>query len=161
MAMQPSDPLGHTHPASPEPGNVISPPMTSNGLLTPSLIVSEIEENKPSEGTSLNATWEMWDLVRSICDYNPRLTLSAFVSLFAHLYVLICIKQALDLSPALPTTLGVLSKWAAESVRHVYLPSSTFIANVKGYPVLPKPTQTFIRDSMIASSSSSSTCWVE
>jgi protein arginine N-methyltransferase 5 len=45
----------------------------------------------------------------------------------------------------------VLSKWAAESVRYIFLPSSTFIANVKGYPVLPKPTQQFIRDSMIAS----------
>lgn len=58
---------------------------------------------------------------------------------------------ALDLSPALPTTLGVVSKWAAESVRHIFLPSSTFIANVKGYPVLHKPTQAFIRDSIIAS----------
>ncbi|KAJ3485793.1 hypothetical protein NLJ89_g11868 [Agrocybe chaxingu] len=73
----------------------------------------------------------MWDVIRSMCDYNPRLTLT------------------LDLTPALPTTLGVLSKWAAESVRHVFLPSSTFIANTKGYPVLPKPTQQFIRDSMI------------
>lgn len=59
--------------------------------------------------------------------------------------------SALDLSPALPTTLGVLSKWSAESVRHIFLPSSTFIANMRGYPVLPKPTQQFIRDSMIAS----------
>jgi protein arginine N-methyltransferase 5 len=67
----------------------------------------------------------------------------------------LCPFVALDLSIALPTTLGVLSKWAAESVRHIYLPSSTFIANVKGYPVLPKPTQQFIRDSMIASTMSS------
>lgn len=58
---------------------------------------------------------------------------------------------ALDLSPALPHTLGVLSKWAAESVRNIFLPSSTFIANMKGYPVLPKPTQNFIRDNMIVS----------
>lgn len=36
-------------------------------------------------------------------------------------------------------------------MRYIFLPSSTFIANVKGYPVLPKPTQQFIRDSMIAS----------
>ncbi|KAF8625564.1 hypothetical protein AX15_005327 [Amanita polypyramis BW_CC] len=79
----------------------------------------------------LNATWEMWDVIRSICDYDTRLTLT------------------LDLSPPLPTTLGVLSKWAAESVRYLYIPASTFIANGKGYPVLPKPTQTFIRNSMI------------
>jgi hypothetical protein len=24
----------------------------------------------------MNATWEMWDVIRSICDYNTRLTLS-------------------------------------------------------------------------------------
>lgn len=81
--------------------------------------------------SELNATWEMWDLIRSICDYNTRLTLT------------------LDLAPPLPKTIGVLSKWAAESIRNIILPSSTFIANSKGYPVLPKPTQTFIRDCMI------------
>jgi protein arginine N-methyltransferase 5 len=59
--------------------------------------------------------------------------------------------SALDLTPPLPTTLGVLSKWAAEFVRHVFLPSSTFIANTKGYPVLPKPAQSFIRNCMIVS----------
>ncbi|EGO24309.1 hypothetical protein SERLADRAFT_356020 [Serpula lacrymans var. lacrymans S7.9] len=78
----------------------------------------------------LNATWEMWDIVRSVCDYNPRLTLT------------------LDLTPPLPTTLGVLSKWTAEPVQHIFLPASTFIANTKGYPVLPKGTQSFVRQSM-------------
>ncbi|KAA1467478.1 PRMT5-domain-containing protein [Dentipellis sp. KUC8613] len=58
----------------------------------------------------LNATWEMWDIIRSICDYNPRLTL--------------------------------------KPIRHVFLPAATFIANGKGYPVLPKGSQTFIRDIM-------------
>ncbi|KII89931.1 hypothetical protein PLICRDRAFT_40111 [Plicaturopsis crispa FD-325 SS-3] len=78
----------------------------------------------------LNATWEMWDVIRSVCDYSPRLTLT------------------LDLTPPLPSAPGILSKWAAEPVRHIFLPSSTFIANAKGYPVLPKGTQSFIRDSM-------------
>jgi protein arginine N-methyltransferase 5 len=88
-----------------------------------------------------------------MCEYNPRLTLSASLFSFLFVFVILLIRSfsALDLSIALPTTLGVLSKWAAESVRHIYLPSTTFIANVKGYPVLPKPTQQFIKDSMIAS----------
>ncbi|KAF9521677.1 PRMT5-domain-containing protein [Crepidotus variabilis] len=139
-AMHPSGPLPNNHPASPGPEGFMSTPTTSNanGIFPPSVVVSESDVMKQSSGGSLNATWEMWDLIRSMCDYNTRLTLT------------------LDLSPALPTTLGVLSKWAAESVRHIYLPSTTFIANMKGYPVLPKPTQQFIRDSMIASSSSSS-----
>ncbi|KAF6757275.1 shk1 kinase-binding protein 1 [Ephemerocybe angulata] len=99
---------------------------------TPALVVSDLTLERPQNSeTSLNATWEMWDLIRSMCDYNTRLTLT------------------LDLSPALPSTLGVLSKWAAESVRYIFLPATTFIANMKGYPVLPKPTQAFLRDSMI------------
>jgi type II protein arginine methyltransferase len=97
----------------------------------------------------LNATWEMWDIIRSICDYNPRLTLSAF-SCASHVAVHRSF-SALDLTPPLPSTLGALSRWAAESVRFIYLPSSTFIANNKGYPVLPKGTQSFIRDSVAAS----------
>ena len=61
----------------------------------------------------------------------------------------ICI--ALDLTPPLPSNLGVLKKWAAEPVQNIFLPASTFIANTKGYPVLPKGTQTFIKDSMVVS----------
>lgn len=76
------------------------------------------------------ATWEMWDAIRTVCDYNPRLTLT------------------LDLTPPLPSVLSVLSQWSAEPVRNVFLPVTTFIANAKGYPVLPKVTQSFIRDMM-------------
>ncbi|KAF8962758.1 shk1 kinase-binding protein 1 [Flammula alnicola] len=126
-AFHPASPVSALPPASPVGG--LSPDARSRS--TPSFVISESEQPQSTSGASLNATWEMWDVIRSMCDYNPRLTLT------------------LDLSPALPTTLGVLSKWAAESVRHVFLPSSTFIANMKGYPVLPKPTQQFIRDSMI------------
>ena len=125
------------------------PPASANA---PSFVFSPSEQLETTSGISLNATWEMWDMIRSICDYNPRLTLSKNVIYFSLIIVLLThLLSALDLSPALPTTLGVLSKWSAESVRHIFLPSSTFIANMKGYPVLPKPTQQFIRDSMIAS----------
>jgi type II protein arginine methyltransferase len=56
--------------------------------------------------------------------------------------------QALDLTPPLPLTIGVLNKWMAEPTRQILLPSSTFIANAKGYPVLPKGTQSFLREIM-------------
>ncbi|KAH9945240.1 PRMT5-domain-containing protein [Epithele typhae] len=75
-------------------------------------------------------TWEMWDTIRTICGYNPRLTL------------------ALDLTPPLPLSSTVLDQWLAEPVRYLWLPAGTFIANAKGYPVLPKGTQSFIRDIM-------------
>ena len=58
------------------------------------------------------------------------------------------IASALDLSPPLPLTAGVLDKWLAEPTRQIFLPASTFIANAKSYPVLPKGTQSFIRDIM-------------
>ena len=55
---------------------------------------------------------------------------------------------ALDLTPPLPLTAGVLDKWLAEPTRQIFLPASTFIANAKSYPVLPKGTQSFIREIM-------------
>ena len=54
----------------------------------------------------------------------------------------------MDLTPPLPASLDVLSQWIAEPTRYIFLPASTFIPNAKGYPVLPKGTQSFIRDIM-------------
>ncbi|KAI0701199.1 PRMT5-domain-containing protein [Cytidiella melzeri] len=76
------------------------------------------------------ATWEMWDVIRSICEHHHRLSLT------------------LDLPPLLPSELDVLSQWVAEPTRYIFLPASSFIANAKGYPVLHKGTQSFIRDIM-------------
>ncbi|KAH7907940.1 PRMT5-domain-containing protein [Hygrophoropsis aurantiaca] len=98
-------------------------------LTIPTSQTKKAKPPKAPEG-ELNATWEMWDIIRTLCDYNTRLTLT------------------LDLTPPLPSNLAVLSRWTAEPVQHIFLPASTFIANVKGYPVLPKGTQSFIRDSM-------------
>jgi len=63
----------------------------------------------------------------------------------------VLMSAALDLTPPLPANAGVLDRWAAEPVQHIFLPASAFIANVKGYPVLPKGTQAFIRKNMIVS----------
>ncbi|GJE96614.1 PRMT5-domain-containing protein [Phanerochaete sordida] len=108
-------------------------------IYDPSLIHLDYGSPNPtSTGTSTKlvddhpsiATWEMWDTIRCICDYHPRLTL------------------ALDLTPPLPSSLDVLRQWVAEPTRHLFLPASTFIPNAKGYPVLPKSTQSFIREIM-------------
>lgn len=53
------------------------------------------------------------------------------------------------MTPPLPSNLSLLKKWAAEPVSHIYLPASTFIANNRGYPVLPKPTQSFLQNSLL------------
>ena len=52
---------------------------------------------------------------------------------------------ALDLSLPLPSP-KVLGRWHAEPAGHLLLPSTAFIANSKGYPVLPKAMQSFLRD---------------
>ncbi|KAG9224846.1 hypothetical protein PTI98_009954 [Pleurotus ostreatus] len=101
---------------------------------TPRLVVSDVANAsvEPFQA-DLNETWEMWDVIRSICDYDPRLVLM------------------LDLTPLpFPTATEALLKWNAEPVKYLFLPSSTFIANMKGYPVLPKATQSFIREMMAA-----------
>ncbi|KAJ7637720.1 PRMT5 arginine-N-methyltransferase-domain-containing protein [Mycena polygramma] len=114
----------------------LSPGPSSPSLRSPSPIPSTprlvVHDDRGTETTSgnLDGTWEMWDVIRSICDYSTRLSLT------------------LDLTPPLPVKSGFLSKWKAEAIRHLFLPSSTFIANTKGYPVLPKGTQSFIRESM-------------
>ena len=49
----------------------------------------------------------------------------------------------LDLSGQLPSSEN-LAKWAAEPVKYLWLPCSTFIPNAKGYPVLSKAMQAFL-----------------
>jgi protein arginine N-methyltransferase 5 len=41
----------------------------------------------------------------------------------------------------------VLSRWGSEPVYQIYLPATSFISNAKGYPVLTKSTQSFLRES--------------
>jgi protein arginine N-methyltransferase 5 len=146
-----------------------SPPHTPDAS-TPEIRVPPARRATEAE---LNAMWEMWDAVRALCAYDPRLTLSTSRSLpapiapgadkstswptcspyRAHIdracpLTALSAPVALDLTPPLPSVPGVLARWAAEPIRHVFLPASTFIANAKGYPVLPKGSQTFIKDIM-------------
>ena len=51
---------------------------------------------------------------------------------------------ALDLSNPLPAATS-LGRWSAEPLRHILLPCSTFIPNAKGYPVLSKNLQAFLK----------------
>ncbi|CAE6494092.1 unnamed protein product [Rhizoctonia solani] len=76
----------------------------------------------------LSATWQMWNTIRMVCGATPRVSI------------------ALDLTAALPAIPGVLARWSAEHVQHLILPATTFIPNAKGYPVLPKLMQGFLRD---------------
>ncbi|KAI6096493.1 PRMT5-domain-containing protein [Pisolithus croceorrhizus] len=125
-----SSPQSHGHHGWSGASSPPHAPTTPKLPISNSYSPGSLRSTKAPEG-ELNATWEMWDIIRNVCDYNMRLTL------------------ALDLTPPLPVNAGVLNRWAAEPVKHIFLPASAFIANVKGYPVLPKGTQAFLRQSMI------------
>jgi protein arginine N-methyltransferase 5 len=51
----------------------------------------------------------------------------------------------LDLSLPLPSSAGILSRWTTEPCYQILLPATSFISNAKGYPVLTKATQNFLR----------------
>lgn len=76
--------------------------------------------------TKDNWAWETWEKLQELCGYHPQL------------YV------ALDLSMPLPPTSSMM-RWINEPVSHLWLPSSSFLANAKGYPVLSKSAQTLVQ----------------
>ncbi|KAG9005117.1 methyltransferase protein [Tulasnella sp. JGI-2019a] len=82
--------------------------------------------------TELNPSdmWEMWDVIKTVCGYNPRLTLT------------------LDFGSSLLPDSNELARWNAEPLRNIFLSATSFISNNRGYPVLPKATQALLRDLM-------------
>lgn len=63
----------------------LSPDVARAPSSLPALLVSP-DLSSPTGAVSseseMNATWEMWDVIRSVCDYNTRLTLSMSPSPF-------------------------------------------------------------------------------
>jgi protein arginine N-methyltransferase 5 len=85
--------------ASPKRNSTRMASMSSTALLNlaPRLVIpgegpqrrdgagGKLSKGVPAE---LNATWEMWDLIRTMCDYNARLTLSqSYLFLFCVLFL--------------------------------------------------------------------------
>lgn len=62
----------------------------------------------------------------------------------------------LELPAILPEDEMLLDAWLAEPVRAVIVPSEIFISNPKGYPVLSKRHQAFVKKLMRRVSMSSS-----
>ena len=120
-------------------------------------------------GGDPSSTWEMWDTIRAMCGYHPRLSIcESYSSLCRNELALlntmalamgrplsqpavavgsaICAETAaLDLSNPLPPSAGALARWTAEPVKHIWLPATSFISNAKGYPVLSKACQAFLK----------------
>jgi type II protein arginine methyltransferase len=70
--------------------------------------------------------WEGWNNLRMATESNPRVSV------------------ALEITEDLPDTES-LNRWLAEPVKAVFVPTSVFIANKKGYPVLSSGHQDFLQ----------------
>lgn len=76
--------------------------------------------------TNDNWAWETWEALQKLCEYHSQL----------------CI--ALDMSMPLPPSSSMM-RWVSEPVSMLWLPSSSFLANGKGYPVLSKSAQSLVQ----------------
>ncbi|XP_018393940.1 PREDICTED: protein arginine N-methyltransferase 5 [Cyphomyrmex costatus] len=70
--------------------------------------------------------WEWWNSFRAICDYNRKLGI------------------ALIVSHDLPEE-EEIERWLGEPVRCLILPTTLFLTNKKGYPVLSKAHQALVK----------------
>ena len=71
----------HAGPSSTNSRFSVSSKGNSHSASAPFLLVpGKNPTSVRSPDGDLNATWEMWDVIRSICDYNPRLSLSETLS---------------------------------------------------------------------------------
>jgi len=85
----------------------------------------------PSTTTSTMATsvkedpWETWNRLRTLCEFNSSLGV------------------ALEMTEDLPPR-ETLQRWRGEPVKAIIFPTSIFLTNKKGFPVLSKPHQLFV-----------------
>lgn len=77
-----------------------------------------------------NVSWKQWNRLRTLSEYNTK------------------IHVALELTSELPTDEKLLDMWLAEPIKAVIVPAEIFVENSKGYPVLSKPHQKFIKKLM-------------
>lgn len=78
------------------------------------------------EDCLVESPWEWWNAFRVICDYNKKLGIALVVSL--------------DLPEP-----EEIDRWLGEPVRCLILPTTLFLTNKKGYPVLSKAHQALVK----------------
>lgn len=72
-------------------------------------------------------TWQWWDMLRRMCAPTAKLAVS------------------LELTADLPEA-GLVARWLGEPLKAVVVPTSIFLTNKKGFPVLSKVHQTVVRE---------------
>ncbi|XP_068027417.1 protein arginine N-methyltransferase 5 [Melanerpes formicivorus] len=98
-------------------------------LLAPEDTREELVANEEGTGSSWEEhgdpdekTWMWWHNFRTLCDYNKR------------------VGVALELGPDLPSG-PALDRWLGEPLRAAFLPTSLFLTNKRGFPVLARAHQ--------------------
>ncbi|XP_071091635.1 protein arginine N-methyltransferase 5-like isoform X2 [Haliotis cracherodii] len=86
----------------------------------------EVIEGLDSGDSPTEDTWEWWHLFRTLCDCNKRLG--------------VCLEMTADLPCE-----SVLERWLSEPIKTVTISTNLFLTNKKGYPVLSKAHQGFLR----------------
>ncbi|XP_063079914.1 protein arginine N-methyltransferase 5 [Engraulis encrasicolus] len=95
-------------------------------LMDPEDMLDDIVENAPSSSNSdEEKTWHWWNSFRTLCDYNKRVCL------------------AIEIVSDVPSD-AVIEKWLGEPIKAAILPTSIFLTNKKGFPVLSKAHQRVI-----------------
>ena len=85
------------------------------------------DDEDDEDGDGEDDAWDVWNAVRTMCDHAPRLGV------------------ALELAPDLPDDDAELERWCAEPCRAVVLPTSLFLTNDAGAPVLSRRHQSLLR----------------
>ncbi|KAI8065879.1 PRMT5 arginine-N-methyltransferase-domain-containing protein [Gongronella butleri] len=106
------------------PKNVANLARALNGAMT-TVSYTQLWVQVPVDG----ASWQRWNRMHMLADHNTK------------------IHVALKLTSDLPAD-DVLDQWIAEPVKALIVPHDVFIANSKGYPVLPKRHQAFVKKVM-------------
>ncbi|KAM8948594.1 protein arginine N-methyltransferase 5 isoform 2-T2 [Lycaon pictus] len=98
-------------------------------LVAPEDLRDDIIENAPSthteEYSGEEKTWMWWHNFRTLCDYSKRIAV------------------ALEIGADLPSN-HVIDRWLGEPIKAAILPTSIFLTNKKGFPVLSKMHQRLI-----------------
>ncbi|CAF97718.1 unnamed protein product, partial [Tetraodon nigroviridis] len=98
-------------------------------LMAPEDMREDLIDNEPVDCVDDSAveekTWSWWHSFRALCDYNKRVCL------------------ALEIGPDVPSD-TVIDKWLGEPIKAAVLPTSIFLTNKKGFPVLSKAHQRII-----------------
>ncbi|XP_073431544.1 protein arginine N-methyltransferase 5 [Dendrobates tinctorius] len=101
-------------------------PLMASNDLREDLIENEQTQDSDSENNvEEEKTWIWWHNFRTLCDYNKKIAL------------------AIEVGADLPST-NVIDRWLGEPIKAAVLPTSIFLTNKKGFPVLSKVHQRLI-----------------